>query len=164
MKHPNHPGAEENQDDSDFLCFPYVFFSCCQILLCFPIVFHPGHPVYTAIRHLYVAGFANLFLRSWVDGFGGPRGSFRTGRSSGKASAGTGAKQTTPRTTKITTRTAQTTRPSQNTFKISIWRFIMVPELFRKLRETPGKRSHQVSSKSERSSTSYVQKTTLNKG
>ena len=35
---------------------------------------------------------------------------------------------------------------------------ILVPELFRKLRETPGKNSHQVWSKSERSCTSYDQK------
>ena len=33
---------------------------------------------------------------------GGPGGGFRTGRSSGKATAGTGAKKTTPRTTKTT--------------------------------------------------------------
>ena len=36
---------------------------------------------------------------------------------------------------------------------------ILVPELFRKLRETPGKNSHQVWSKSVRSSMSYDQKT-----
>ena len=36
---------------------------------------------------------------------------------------------------------------------------ILVPELFRKLWETPGKNSHQVSSKSERSCTSYDQQT-----
>ena len=34
-----------------------------------------------------------------------------------------------------------------------------VPGLFRKLRETPGRNSHQVSSKSEIRCTSYVQKT-----
>ena len=38
-------------------------------------------------------------------GFGGPGGGFRTGRSSGKATAGTGAKKTTPRTTQTTTGT-----------------------------------------------------------
>ena len=36
---------------------------------------------------------------------------------------------------------------------------ILVPEAVRKLRETPGKDSHQVRSKSERSSTSYDKKT-----
>ena len=36
---------------------------------------------------------------------------------------------------------------------------ILVPELFRKLRETPGKNSHQVWSKSEIGCTSYDQKT-----
>ena len=36
---------------------------------------------------------------------------------------------------------------------------ILVPELSRKLRETPGKNSHQVSSKSKRSCTSYEPKT-----
>ena len=68
-------------------------------------------------------------------------------------------KKTTPRTTKTTTRTTKTTRPSQNTFKTGIWRFIMVPELFRKLRETPGNNFHLVSSKSEPGCPSYDQKT-----
>ena len=37
-----------------------------------------------------------------VGGFGGTGGGFRTGRSSGKATASTGAKQTTPSTTQTT--------------------------------------------------------------
>ena len=36
---------------------------------------------------------------------------------------------------------------------------ILVPELFKKLRETPGNNSHQVSSKSELMGPSYDQKT-----
>ena len=40
--------------------------------------------------------------------FGGPGGGFRTGRSSGKAAAGTCAKKNTPRTTKTMTRTTRT--------------------------------------------------------
>ena len=39
-----------------------------------------------------------------------------------------------------------------------LFSLILVPELFRKVRETPGKNFHQVSSKSERSCTSYDQK------
>ena len=42
-------------------------------------------------------------------GLGGPGGGFRTGRSSGKATAGTCAKKTTPRTTQTTTRTTKIT-------------------------------------------------------
>ena len=37
-------------------------------------------------------------------GFGRPGGGFRTGRSSGKATAGTGAKKTTPMTTETKTK------------------------------------------------------------
>ena len=49
-------------------------------------------------------------------GFGGPGGGFRTGRSSGKATAGTGAKKTTPRTTKTTTGTSSWAKIDTNYF------------------------------------------------
>lgn len=35
----NHPGAEENQDDYDFIGLPYVFVIVWYILLLFPMFF-----------------------------------------------------------------------------------------------------------------------------
>ena len=74
---------------------------CVCVCVCVESVFMQG----SSSMMIFMLFFVWFYFRWSWDGFGGPGGGFRTGRSSGKATAGTGAKKTTPRTTQSTTGT-----------------------------------------------------------
>ena len=65
----------------------------------------------------FVFCFVFLGLGGLGGGFGAPGGGVRTGRSGGKATAGTCAKKNTPRSTKTTTRTTKTRKTKQKNKK-----------------------------------------------